>query len=1273
MLLLAACLLSALAETGQADDISAVEYQRQTIYHSPQKPGFTSWVGAWTMPDGSLMISFTQATGPVDGRPQAPKEVQHKLTWPPPGHPGYDMTGLDLRNVHLASTDAGKTWQQVSADGFKSCMNGVTNEAQTALADGTILRGVFGFYLPYDSDLPQTGFLQRSSDGSKTWGKPEVPIDAAKYSTWPRRIRVLRDGRIVLLAGVASAPAGSQTRAEFSAVVEPALLISSDQGRTWKGPVPATLAEQRGGWTEEFDIAELPNGDLLTIYRRANDTKRWQSTLKKSDETWIAQRAGPSVLPHSGQPELLATREGPILHVATNGIHSTSDAGQTWNKLNVPGTAYYPRSVQTKDGRIFVFGHVGGDDAYGKADQSIVMDSFRLVAADITVTDRKSLPTDKLIAERIPLGEADDYKPCIAKLPSGELLLTAFHQHKRDGNKVMEQTLLFRSPDGGRTWTGPQPLGLLGREPYLTVLKNGTVFITGHLLAQDVRNEWGYTTGFLHRSTDGGRTWQSTRVESEHVKPNASNHTTRNVLEMSDGSLLLGVDYDGGGGPYFVWRSTDGGQTWDKSQRCEPRDFKSQYGFFGGETWLWQARSGKVWALVRVDSNELPIKDRPIKAGNDQADHFILFSSADAGKTFDRIRDFGDYGEMYMSLLRLHDKRLLLTFTVRDLKPPLGVRALIGTETDDGFEFDFAHDRIQLDTKTPVGKPQGGGFGPSVQLDDGTLVTSYSYRGEDGKSHLEIARWKPPSNEREGTVGGARTTHDPNLYLFVDNHWIAQQEGLTRIHNQARPLEKPIIWPEDPQTEADCAWGNVLREPDGRFRLWYVTMTMGHNGRGPHEIAAAGVWGRGDDFTFRPRSDADRPAVESMLGKYAESDDGIHWQKPKLGLIEYRGRKDNNIVLTGQRAAEQTKGALTNFDGYTILRDDREPNPDRRYKMIAHWESVHYWDNHAVSGSLGRPQQFIDRCGAARGEYITYSPDGLHWEQPLERLESLPSGGGDRLLVVPDHRHQRWMAYTRSGGWAYPSFSYSRDLKSWSPAEPAKQITPGDVQAPAVECMIPFNYGNQDLGFPCGMDKPKGAFTVMLAARHDGGEWSWINHRENFIPHGPPGSYYATGAVPLHNEPFLVGDEMLIYFNAFSRQQTQPSPFGNRTIGLAKLRRDGFAGLKAKDEQTEGRLTTKSITLTGGPMFLNVELRGDERRGREGSVTVALLDERGRELPGFGFTDSIPITTDAIRSAVTWKSNPELKSLAGRSVQVALRVRGAAIVYALANNADPAP
>lgn len=364
----------------------------------------------------------------------------------------------------------------------------------------------------------------------------------------------------------------------------------------------------------------------------------------------------------------------------------------------------------------------------------------------ISIAERRYLPSGDIPCERVPLGEPGDYKPCVARLPDGELLLTAFHQYPREGGKVFEQNLLFRSRDGGRTWSKPEALETLGREPYLTVLRDGTVFMTGHLLAQDVRNTFGYTTGFLHRSTDRGKSWQSIRIASEEIKPKASNHTSRNVLELADGTLLVGVDYDGGGGPYLTWRSTDRGATWERNGKCEPREFESQYGFFGGETWLWGARSGKVWAFVRVDSKEFPIRGRPVDAKNDQSDHFILYASSDRGATFRRVQDFGDYGEMYMSLLRLHDRRLLLTLTVRDLKPPLGLRAVAGTETDDGFEFDLLHDRLMLDTRTPAGKSQGGGFGPTVQLADGTLVSSYSYRGDDDQTHLEVVRWRLPGS-----------------------------------------------------------------------------------------------------------------------------------------------------------------------------------------------------------------------------------------------------------------------------------------------------------------------------------------------------------------------------------------------------------------------------------------------------------------------------------------------------------------------------------------------
>ena len=126
----------------------------------------------------------------------------------------------------------------------------------------------------------------------------------------------------------------------------------------------------------------LFRSDLLCVFRRRvpelKAEARWQGVLKKSGDSWTTGEVGPAPFPHSGHPELLATKEGPILHVATSGIHFTNDAGKTWHQLEVPGSAYYPRAVQATDSRIFVFAHIGSDDAYGATDQSIVMDTFRL-------------------------------------------------------------------------------------------------------------------------------------------------------------------------------------------------------------------------------------------------------------------------------------------------------------------------------------------------------------------------------------------------------------------------------------------------------------------------------------------------------------------------------------------------------------------------------------------------------------------------------------------------------------------------------------------------------------------------------------------------------------------------------------------------------------------------------------------------------------------------------------------------------------------------------
>ena len=367
------------------------DFSKRTIYHSPQTPGYTCWVGIWNMPDGRPMLCFTQATGPIEGRPRAPAEIRARLCWPPSGHgESYDMTGLDLTNVHLRSTDRGDTWTYVSSDPFRSCMNGCTGEAETALPDGTILRGVWGYYLPYD-EVPQTGFIQRSTDRAETWGPPEIVLDPQRYSYWPKRIRVLRDGRIIMTGAMAEVPAGSKTRKEYSRLLRPVLLVSEDDGRTWLPPVEVLPPEFRKlpypG--EEYDAAELPDGDLLLVFRWAaydSNTgqfvreERRQSVLKRAGRTWNPGPVRPAPFSHSGHPELLATREGLILHLASTGISWTADAGEHWHDGNAGSTGYYPRSTQLPDGRILCAYHHGGDNGYGDVDQSIGVCTFRLVA-----------------------------------------------------------------------------------------------------------------------------------------------------------------------------------------------------------------------------------------------------------------------------------------------------------------------------------------------------------------------------------------------------------------------------------------------------------------------------------------------------------------------------------------------------------------------------------------------------------------------------------------------------------------------------------------------------------------------------------------------------------------------------------------------------------------------------------------------------------------------------------------------------------------------------
>ena len=358
------------------------DLEKKVVYHSPQTPGYTCWVGCWQMPDGTLMLSFHQANGPFEGRPGTRKDVLKSLFWPPQGKPEfvkYDMAGLDMQVIHLASANQGASWTSVSVEHAATPMNGWTCEPEVAASDGVIFRGVWGQYLPF-YDVPQTGFWQSSRDVTQTWSAPRSFYPEQEWKTLPKRMRLLRDGRLAVSGAVARGDRVLETRRDWDANYRPALWFSEDRGEHWSAPL-LVWDDAQVTPSEELDFAELPDGDLLVIIRVDQNRSRYQTVLRKDGKSWRPDPVRKLWIPHSGHPELLMTREGILLHLATDGIAWTRDKGEHWAYLEGrPRSGYYPRSMQLADGRVFCVYHVGGDNYYGQLDQRIEAITFRLKA-----------------------------------------------------------------------------------------------------------------------------------------------------------------------------------------------------------------------------------------------------------------------------------------------------------------------------------------------------------------------------------------------------------------------------------------------------------------------------------------------------------------------------------------------------------------------------------------------------------------------------------------------------------------------------------------------------------------------------------------------------------------------------------------------------------------------------------------------------------------------------------------------------------------------------
>ncbi|MBC8356386.1 MAG: hypothetical protein H8E66_30780 [Planctomycetes bacterium] len=415
------------------------------------------------------------------------------------------------------------------------------------------------------------------------------------------------------------------------------------------------------------------------------------------------------------------------------------------------------------------------------------------------------------------------------------------------------------------------------------------------------------------------------------------------------------------------------------------------------------------------------------------------------------------------------------------------------------------------------------------------------------------------------------------LELFIDDFLIESRSGLTlQLHHPVR-AEK-VLEPEEPWEGKNLGHVSILKDGD-RYRMYY---------RGHHDPG----------FSWS----------ENIYTCYAESTDGVRWNKPHLGLVEWEGSKANNILMRGQRGAY-----LTPFI------DDRPRVPaSQRYKSFA-----------------GNPPRAM------------VAPDGLRWS-PLNDEPVLPKPRFGIALWNP--QREEFMAYVRA--WRPRSdgtrmrniaLSTSPDFLKWS--EP-KLLDFGD--APDFHLYwntaLPyFRAPHLYLGFPMRLREYNDASTgerrdwtdAILMVTRDG--FHFHQHVEAFVRPGldqnnwqPHVNMLAYGIVPTSDQ------ELSMYLTNAAG--------GQRHLRRLKLRTDGFVSLRASDKG--GELITRPIIFSGGELILNFSTSAI------GSVRVELQTTAGEAIPGFALDQCEELVGDTVSRSVQWRGEKQLHQLSGAPIRL---------------------
>ena len=321
--------------------------------------------------------------------------------------------------------------------------------------------------------------------------------------------------------------------------------------------------------------------------------------------------------------------------------------------------------------------------------------------------------------------------------------------------------------------------------------------------------------------------------------------------------------------------------------------------------------------------------------------------------------------------------------------------------------------------------------------------------------------------------------------LFIDNYVIEHSDNLSKVlHQPTKDRSNPVLrpeWPWEMGTENvnnNIGYTNVIYDhEEGIFKVWY-------------NIQQYGV-------------------------AYATSQNGLTWEKPALGIVDFQGSSRNNLVISAR-----------GIDSPTIIKDTFERDPRRRYKYFAKHNSPQY------------------------GMYVGYSADGIHWiikEEPVLTTRNDPALN-DRPTLMQDLEGRRYIAFTKreiinpfgKGDYGFlhrsRAVSLSRDFEKWS--DPVLTLRPDDMDPHDLQIygLVGFNYEGLYLGlmdmFWSGDKGPRErTIDIQLALSRDGEVWWRAGDRKTFLPVGPEGTWDRFRVHPANSPPIRKGEELLFFFN----------------------------------------------------------------------------------------------------------------------------------------------